>query len=100
MQLLLYKLLEWASPTYNHKGAVKYNLQQINWCVPHREKATELWQWLMELEGEKFDLSERLKKQKYEVRELCHTEENLSTKWVALEVPKKKSTSLGQEFRK
>ena len=33
----------------------------------HREKASELWQWLMGLEAEKFDLSEKLKRQKYDV---------------------------------
>uniref|UniRef100_A0A3Q3H2S6 Troponin T2e, cardiac n=1 Tax=Labrus bergylta TaxID=56723 RepID=A0A3Q3H2S6_9LABR len=32
-----------------------------------KEKANELWQWLMTLEAEKFDLSEKLKKQKYDV---------------------------------
>lgn len=32
-----------------------------------REKANELWQWLMGLEAEKFDLGEKLKKQKYDV---------------------------------
>lgn len=32
-----------------------------------REKANELWQWLMGLEAEKFDLSEKLKRQKYDV---------------------------------
>uniref|UniRef100_A0A3P8TAD4 Troponin T2e, cardiac n=1 Tax=Amphiprion percula TaxID=161767 RepID=A0A3P8TAD4_AMPPE len=32
-----------------------------------KEKANELWQWLMTLEAEKFDLSERLKRQKYDV---------------------------------
>ncbi|XP_041966667.1 troponin T2d, cardiac isoform X1 [Alosa sapidissima] len=32
-----------------------------------KEKATELWQWLMELEGEKFDLTEKFKRQKYEI---------------------------------
>uniref|UniRef100_A0A3Q1FST2 Troponin T2e, cardiac n=1 Tax=Acanthochromis polyacanthus TaxID=80966 RepID=A0A3Q1FST2_9TELE len=31
-----------------------------------KEKANELWQWLMTLEAEKFDLSERLKRQKYD----------------------------------
>ena len=36
-----------------------------------REKATELWQWLMELEAEKFDLQEKLKRQKYDVSYLC-----------------------------
>lgn len=37
-------------------------------CVS-REKANELWQWLMELEAEKYDLAEKLKRQKYDVRE-------------------------------
>uniref|UniRef100_A0A671VED1 Troponin T2d, cardiac n=1 Tax=Sparus aurata TaxID=8175 RepID=A0A671VED1_SPAAU len=32
-----------------------------------KEKASELWQWLMGLEAEKFDLSEKLKRQKYDV---------------------------------
>ncbi|XP_029317621.1 troponin T2e, cardiac isoform X3 [Cottoperca gobio] len=32
-----------------------------------KEKATELWQCLMALEAEKFDLSEKLKKQKYDI---------------------------------
>ncbi|KAL2093604.1 hypothetical protein ACEWY4_010916 [Coilia grayii] len=32
-----------------------------------KDKANELWQWLMELEAEKFDLSEKLKRQKYEI---------------------------------
>lgn len=32
-----------------------------------REKASELWQRLMELEADKFDFSEKLKRQKYDV---------------------------------
>ncbi|CDQ69869.1 unnamed protein product [Oncorhynchus mykiss] len=35
-----------------------------------KEKANELWQWMMELEAEKFDLSEKLKKQKYDINQL------------------------------
>lgn len=35
-----------------------------------REKAKELWQWLMTLEAEKFDLMEKLKRQKYDVSTL------------------------------
>ncbi|KAG9280346.1 troponin T, cardiac muscle isoforms-like isoform X1 [Astyanax mexicanus] len=31
-----------------------------------KEKANEMWQWMMELEAEKFDLSEKLKRQKYD----------------------------------
>uniref|UniRef100_A0A8C4X7F9 Troponin T2d, cardiac n=1 Tax=Erpetoichthys calabaricus TaxID=27687 RepID=A0A8C4X7F9_ERPCA len=32
-----------------------------------KEKANELHQWLLQLEGEKFDLNEKLKRQKYDV---------------------------------
>ncbi|XP_050933503.1 troponin T2e, cardiac isoform X2 [Lates calcarifer] len=32
-----------------------------------KDKANELWQWLMTLEAEKFDLSEKLKRQKYDI---------------------------------
>lgn len=32
-----------------------------------RDKAKELWESLMGLEAEKFDLSEKLKRQKYDV---------------------------------
>lgn len=39
------------------------------WSV-FREKANELWQWLMELEADKFDFSEKLKRQKYDVSHL------------------------------
>uniref|UniRef100_A0A8C9R795 Troponin T2d, cardiac n=1 Tax=Scleropages formosus TaxID=113540 RepID=A0A8C9R795_SCLFO len=35
-----------------------------------KEKATDLWQWLMGLEAEKFDLGEKLKRQKYEITQL------------------------------
>uniref|UniRef100_A0AAY5KKL1 Troponin T2e, cardiac n=1 Tax=Esox lucius TaxID=8010 RepID=A0AAY5KKL1_ESOLU len=35
-----------------------------------KEKANELWQWMMKLEAEKFDLSETLKKQKYDINQL------------------------------
>uniref|UniRef100_A0A8C9ZJQ1 Troponin T2d, cardiac n=1 Tax=Sander lucioperca TaxID=283035 RepID=A0A8C9ZJQ1_SANLU len=37
-----------------------------------KEKANELWQWLMGLEAEKFDLGEKLKKQKYDVSHPAH----------------------------
>lgn len=33
-----------------------------------REKAKELWQSIHDLEAEKFDLQEKFKRQKYEVR--------------------------------
>ncbi|KAM7378123.1 hypothetical protein PAMA_013155 [Pampus argenteus] len=32
-----------------------------------KEKANELWQWLLTLEAEKFDLTEKLKRQKYDI---------------------------------
>ncbi|XP_075998027.1 troponin T2d, cardiac [Genypterus blacodes] len=35
-----------------------------------KEKASELWQWLMGLEAEKFDLSEKVKRQKYDITQL------------------------------
>ncbi|KAM9302092.1 troponin T, fast skeletal muscle [Gastrophryne carolinensis] len=35
-----------------------------------REKAKELWDWLYQLESEKFEMGEKLKKQKYEVTTL------------------------------
>ncbi|XP_070785474.1 troponin T2e, cardiac [Enoplosus armatus] len=35
-----------------------------------KEKANELWQWLMTLEAEKFDLTEKLKRQKYDINQL------------------------------
>ncbi|KAG9342240.1 hypothetical protein JZ751_016742 [Albula glossodonta] len=35
-----------------------------------KEKASELWQWMMALEAEKFDLTEKLKRQKYDITQL------------------------------
>ncbi|XP_026869662.2 troponin T2d, cardiac [Electrophorus electricus] len=35
-----------------------------------KDKAKELWQWLTELEAEKFDLGEKLKRQKYDITQL------------------------------
>ncbi|XP_039516652.1 troponin T2e, cardiac isoform X1 [Pimephales promelas] len=35
-----------------------------------KEKANELWQWMMQLEAEKFDLGEKLKRQKYDMNVL------------------------------
>lgn len=35
----------------------------------YREKAKELWDWMYQLESEKFDHVEKLKRQKYEVRD-------------------------------
>lgn len=42
-------------------------------CDVFREKAGELWQWLMGLEAEKFDLGEKLKRQKYDVSRPTHS---------------------------
>uniref|UniRef100_A0A3Q0SJD1 Troponin T, slow skeletal muscle n=1 Tax=Amphilophus citrinellus TaxID=61819 RepID=A0A3Q0SJD1_AMPCI len=33
-----------------------------------RERAKEMWEWIYHLESEKFDLTEKMKRQKYEVR--------------------------------
>ncbi|XP_043083974.1 troponin T2d, cardiac [Puntigrus tetrazona] len=35
-----------------------------------KDKANELWQWLMQLEAEKYDLNEKLKRQKYDINQL------------------------------
>ncbi|XP_071376777.1 troponin T, cardiac muscle isoforms-like isoform X2 [Centroberyx affinis] len=46
-----------------------------------KEKASELWQWLMGLEAEKFDLSEKLKRQKYDINQLlARVQDHQSTK--------------------
>ncbi|XP_064416423.1 troponin T, slow skeletal muscle isoform X4 [Latimeria chalumnae] len=37
-----------------------------------REKAKELWDWMYQLESEKFDLMELMKRQKYEINVLCN----------------------------
>lgn len=36
-------------------------------CLPRREKAKELWDWMYELEAEKFELQYQFSRQKYEV---------------------------------
>ncbi|XP_066439186.1 troponin T, fast skeletal muscle isoform X5 [Eleutherodactylus coqui] len=43
-----------------------------------REKAKEFWDWLYELESEKFEMGEKLKKQKYEITTLHRRVEELS----------------------
>ncbi|XP_039513842.1 troponin T2d, cardiac [Pimephales promelas] len=46
-----------------------------------RDKANELWQWLMELEAEKYDLNEKLKRQKYDINQLiCRVQDHQSAK--------------------
>ncbi|XP_056596303.1 troponin T2d, cardiac isoform X2 [Triplophysa dalaica] len=35
-----------------------------------KDKANELWQWLMELEAEKYDMNEKFKRQKYDINQL------------------------------
>nr|XP_054605146.1 troponin T, slow skeletal muscle isoform X1 [Nothobranchius furzeri] len=37
-----------------------------------REKAKEMWEWIYQLESEKFDLTEKMKKQKYEINVLLN----------------------------
>uniref|UniRef100_A0A3P9JZ15 Troponin T2e, cardiac n=1 Tax=Oryzias latipes TaxID=8090 RepID=A0A3P9JZ15_ORYLA len=41
-----------------------------------KEKASDLWQWLWTLEAEKFDLTEELKRQKYDVSETITTQKS------------------------
>uniref|UniRef100_A0A8C2ZIL2 Troponin T type 2a (cardiac) n=1 Tax=Cyclopterus lumpus TaxID=8103 RepID=A0A8C2ZIL2_CYCLU len=48
----------------NHNHHVPYV------SVSHREKAKELWEWMQELEGEKFDLQYQITSQKYEINVL------------------------------
>ncbi|XP_018114900.1 troponin T3, fast skeletal type S homeolog isoform X18 [Xenopus laevis] len=43
-----------------------------------REKAKEMWDWLYQLESEKFEMGEKLKKQKYEITTLHRRVEELS----------------------
>ncbi|XP_026166718.1 troponin T2d, cardiac isoform X2 [Mastacembelus armatus] len=46
-----------------------------------KEKASELWQRLMGLEAEKFDLSEKLRRQKYDINQLlCRVQDHQSAK--------------------
>uniref|UniRef100_A0A096LQ23 Troponin T, slow skeletal muscle n=1 Tax=Poecilia formosa TaxID=48698 RepID=A0A096LQ23_POEFO len=37
-----------------------------------RERAKEMWEWIYQLESEKFDLTEKMKKQKYEINVLLN----------------------------
>ncbi|KAI1896303.1 hypothetical protein AGOR_G00093400 [Albula goreensis] len=37
-----------------------------------RERAKEMWQWIYQLESEKFDLMEKMKRQKYEINVLLN----------------------------
>ncbi|XP_054913799.1 troponin T, slow skeletal muscle-like isoform X1 [Poeciliopsis prolifica] len=37
-----------------------------------RERAEEMWEWIHQLESEKFDLTEKMKKQKYEINVLLN----------------------------
>uniref|UniRef100_A0A3B3HZX2 Troponin T, slow skeletal muscle n=1 Tax=Oryzias latipes TaxID=8090 RepID=A0A3B3HZX2_ORYLA len=46
-----------------------------------REKAKELWEWIYELESEKFDLTEKMKRQKYEVRTTGHGKGKVGGRW-------------------
>lgn len=46
---------------------------------PCRDKINELYEWMCQLESEKFDHMERLKRQKYEVRRCCTRVYSLNT---------------------
>uniref|UniRef100_A0A8C6NVI1 Troponin T, slow skeletal muscle n=1 Tax=Nothobranchius furzeri TaxID=105023 RepID=A0A8C6NVI1_NOTFU len=56
-----------------------------------REKAKEMWEWIYQLESEKFDLTEKMKKQKYEV---CS--ETLLVTWSESSLAAKRSTAKGR----
>lgn len=48
-----------------------------NFSASHREKAKELWEWMYELEAEKFELQYQLSSQKYEVC-ACYSVQHIS----------------------
>lgn len=39
-------------------------------CLCFRQRAQEMWNWIYQLESEKFDFMEHMKHQKYEVMQL------------------------------
>lgn len=41
-----------------------------------RERAKEMWEWIYQLESEKFDLTEKMRRQKYEVSHLAENVQN------------------------
>lgn len=45
-----------------------YEMLSHPFPYPYREKAKELWEWVRQLEAEKFELQYKYTKQKYEVR--------------------------------
>lgn len=56
-----------------HKGRTLKMAFVSSDCFIIREKASELWERLMELEADKFDFSEKLKRQKYDVSQLTQS---------------------------
>lgn len=52
-----------------------------NGCVNSRRRANELWESIYELESEKFDLTEKMKSQKYEVSHLAEIEKTANEMW-------------------
>lgn len=46
-----------------------------------RERAKEIWECIYQLESEKFDLTEKMKRQKYEVNQLAENIQNGTQKW-------------------
>lgn len=65
----------WSTPAFL-KRAKRVNGNDDVRCVSCRDKINELYEWMCQLESEKFDHMEKLKLQKYEVRTwpwLLHT---------------------------
>lgn len=44
------------------------SVSSVNTTCVCREQAREMWEWIHQLESEKFDLNEKIRRQKYEVR--------------------------------
>lgn len=50
-------------------------LSKFCFCIS-RQRAQEMWNWIYQLESEKFDFIEHMKHQKYEVTAKWHNDEN------------------------
>lgn len=51
----------------NERNLRIITLSHLSVSVSHREKAKELWEWMCQLEAEKFELQYQFSRQKYEV---------------------------------
>lgn len=49
--------------------------------MSYREKAKELWEWMHQLEAEKFDLQDQITRQKYEVSATVCSPTHLGFLW-------------------